>query len=98
MPAARGGNPDIGGAGEPLEGGADESVYEPVSEVAESVELGLGGGARLEWAITEAARGGGGVAVLGANPECPGEAVWEREGGGGGTLGAAASAPACEDS
>lgn len=29
-------------------------------------------------------------------PERPGEAVWEREGGGGGAAGFAASGPACK--
>ncbi len=90
----RGGNPDIGGAGEPLEGGIEESVYDPVSDVDDNVELGRGGGAKVECGMADTERGGGGVAVLGAKPERPGEAVWEREGGGAGTAGAAASAPA----
>jgi hypothetical protein len=93
-PAGRGGVPAFGGAGDPLEGGA-ESMYEPPdSEVDDKVELGRGGGAKLDVGMTDAARGGGGVAVLAGKPERPGEAVWAREGGGGGTLGAASSGPA----
>lgn len=72
----------------------DESVYDPVSDVAESVELGRGGGAKLDDGMTEAARGGGGVAIFGGRPARLGEAVWARDGGGGGAFGAAASGPA----
>lgn len=95
-PIARGGGaPAIGGTEDTLEGGA-ESIGEPAdSDVDERVEFGRGGGASVDVGITEAARGGGGVAVLERRLERPGEAVWAREGGGGGTFGAAASGPAC---
>lgn len=46
----------------------------PDSEVEDKVELGRGGGAKVD-GLTDAARGGGGVAVLGKGPERPGEAV-----------------------
>jgi hypothetical protein len=63
--------------------------------VDERLELGRGGGANVDSAggITEAARGGG-VAVFAPIPERLGDAVCARDGGGGGTLGAVASAPA----
>jgi hypothetical protein len=47
----------------------------PDSEVEDKVELGRGGGAKVDDGMTDAARGGGGVAVLGEKPERLGEAV-----------------------
>jgi hypothetical protein len=73
-PTARGGAPAIGGTGDPLEGGAESVNDPPDSEVEDKVELGRGGRAKVD-GLTDAARGGGGVAVLGETPERPGEAV-----------------------